>query len=127
MIHPLIKLLATHPELLARHVGAYADLLSVEAADVAGVLRRRVALSLILGTSAALGLGLTAIAVMMAAVVPVAQMPHPWWLVGVPASSWLAALWCWWRLRTTASISGFEALREQIGLDAQMLQQVQQP
>lgn len=125
MIHPLIKLLATHPELVARHLGAYADLASAEAADVAGLMRRKVVLTLILGTSAALGLGLTAIALMMVAVVPVAQMPYPWLLVGVPVLSWLAALGCWWRLRHAERLTMFESLREQISLDATMLQQVQ--
>lgn len=125
MIHPLIKLLATHPELLARHLGAYADLASAEAADVAGLVRRKVALTLILGTSAALGLGLTGVALMMAAVVPVAQMPCPWLLAGVPGISWLAALWCWWRLRSTGAIEAFAAVREQIGLDVAVLGKVQ--
>ncbi len=127
MLHPLVKLLATHPELLATHLGAYADLAGIEAAEAASQLQRKAVLTLLLGTSAALGLGLTALAVMMAAVVPVAQMPYPWLLVGVPTVAWLAALGCGWRLRHVASITAFGALREQIGLDAQMLRQVQQP
>lgn len=127
MIHPLIKLLATHPELLAGHLGAYAELAGAEVSDVAGSVKRKLVLVLSMGVSAALGLGLTAIAVMTTAVVPVAQMPAPWLLVSVPVASWLAAGWCWWRLHRSHPVEAFGALREQIALDAAVLSQAQQP
>lgn len=126
MIHPLIKLLATQPELLAGHLGAYAELAGAEVSDVAGSVKRKLVLTLSMVASAALGLGLTAIALMMVAVVPVVQMPAPWLLVSVPVASWVAAGWCWWRLHQAHPIEAFGALREQMALDAAMLKQVQQ-
>jgi hypothetical protein len=90
---------------------------------VAGLVRRKAVLILLLGASTAMGLCLTAVALMMAAAVPVTQMPAPWLLAGIPAANWLVAGWCWWRLHRAEPIQAFGALREQIALDAQMLNQ----
>lgn len=127
MFHPLFKLLATQPELLTAHLGAYADLASIEAVEMAGRLQRKALLTLMLGACVAIGVVLTALAVMMAAAVPVNHMPCPWLLAGVPASAWLAALACHWRLGHVATLNPFSALREQIGLDVQMMRQVREP
>ena len=64
---------------------------------------------------------------MLAAVVPTAQMPAPWLLGGVPALSWAVAALCWWRLRALSVGQAFVLLREQIGLDADLLHEVQTP
>lgn len=122
---PLVHLLASHPDLVARHLGAYADLVGAEAVEAAEQVRHRLTLVVAVGTSTVLGLGLTALALMLAAVVPMAQMPWPWLLVALPAGFWVVALGCWWRLRQAAPLNSFSTLREQMELDAALLRQVQ--
>lgn len=125
MIHPLVQLLITQPELLAQHLSAYAALMGVEATEVMRLARRRVVLGLVLIASVMLGLGLSGVAVMLLAVVPLGQMPWPWLLITAPAVAWLLALACWWRLHVAMPVGTFAALRQQLDLDAALLRQVQ--
>jgi len=121
MIHPLIRLLATRPQLLAEHFGAYLALASAEAGDAAGQLRRRALLGTVMGLGALLGSGLAGVALMLLAVVPLAAMPHPWLLATVPLVPLAVSLGCWLALRQVSATPSFGLLREQLSLDARLL------
>jgi uncharacterized membrane protein YqjE len=123
MIHPLFKTLATRPELLADHLGAYAQLVSVEASETTAQLRNHAVWAVGLALGAALGVGLAGTALLLLAIVPVADMPLPWLLVIVPAVPLLAALGCWLKMRQNPLSYSFDLLREQVALDTALLRE----
>ncbi len=124
ILHPLFRTLATRPELLAEHAGAYLELASAEAAEAATRLRVRAVLTVAAAGCAALGIGLAGVALLLLAVVPTAQMPAPWALAAVPAVPLLAALGMWaWQRQNRLDLS-FALLREQLALDRALLAQL---
>lgn len=124
MIHPLFRTLATRPELLAEHLGAYGQLLSVEAGETAAQLRAQLLWSVGLAICAALGLGLGGVALIVAAAVPIEAMPAPWLLLTVPGVFIAGALVCWMRMRQHRPLEGsFSLLRQQIALDTALLKE----
>jgi uncharacterized membrane protein YqjE len=121
MIHPLLRTLASRPELLAEHLGAYAQLFSVEAGETTAQLRRKSLLAAALGLSLALALSLGGVALLLLAVVPLAQMPMPWLLAAVPALPLVSALIAWLQLRRQPLSCSFDLLRQQLALDTALL------
>lgn len=126
MIHPLLRLAATQPQLLADHAEAYAGLLGEELTTAAQAWRRRLALS-----AAALGLGLAAavlagVALMLWAVTPDANLQAPWALIVAPGAAALLA--------TGSALAagrktegGFANLKQQLRADLVMLREVTTP
>jgi len=123
MIHPLFTTLATRPQLLVEHLGAYAELAAVEASETAVLLRQRIVLGLLLGIGALLGLLLTGVALLLLAIVPLPQMPLPWLLIAVPAVPLVLALACWLRMRGQSFAVPFELLRSQLAQDSALLRE----
>jgi hypothetical protein len=121
MIHPLFRTLASRPELLAEHLGAYAQLVSVEAGETTAQLRRKSLLAVALGLCLALALSLGGVALLLLAVVPVAQMPMPWLLAAVPAVPLATALIIWLQMRRQPLSCSFDLLRQQLALDTALL------
>ena len=123
MIHPLFRTLATRPELLAEHLGAYAQLVSVEASETTAQLRNHAlwAVGAMLGI--ALGTGLAGTALLLLAVVPVMDMPYPWLLIAVPALPYALAGFCVLRMRSRPLNCSFDMLREQVALDTALLRE----
>ena len=121
MFHPLIRLLATRPDLLADHLGGYAALVGAQASQAQTALRSRTLLLAVLAVTAALGLGLCGVALLLLAVVPLDNMPMPWLLAAAPALPLLAALGCWWALKQRPQAWSMDALRAQWAADAALL------
>lgn len=121
MIHPLIRLLATRPQLLAEHFGAYVQLASAEAGEAAEQLRRRALLGTVLLAGSVLAATFAGVAVMLLAVVPIERMPMPWLLATVPLAPAAVALGCWLALRQRPTERAFGLLREQLSIDARLL------
>lgn len=113
MIHPIFKTLATQPELLAEHAGAYAELAAVEAAAFSERLQRRVLLWVLVVVAGALALGFAGVALMLWATTRPEEMRWAWLLVSVPALPALVAAVCLWLLQRMQSASVFAGLREQ--------------
>ncbi len=123
MIHPLFKLVATRPELLAQHLMAYGQLVAVQAGEAAVQLRIR---ALLLGgaiVGAAVGVGLGGISVLLAAALPAAQMPMPWMLVAVPLVPLGIAGLCALALQRKPEAWSLEVIRGQLVADAALLQE----
>lgn len=125
MIHPFFSTLLTRPELLAEHASAYAELASVEAALAAGEWRRRSVRTACAALLALLGIGWGGVALLLAAVWPLAQMPAPWVLVAVPALPLLLALVVALAggLRRRQTAPAFALLRQQIAEDSALIRQ----
>lgn len=125
-IHPLFKTLATRPELLAEHAGAYLQLASAEAVQAGSLLRTRLVLLASALICAGLGVMLAGVALLLLAVVPLDQMPAPWALALAPAVPLAAAGGLWWAQRRRELDLSFALLRQQVALDRSLLQQLAQ-
>jgi uncharacterized membrane protein YqjE len=121
VLHPLIRLLATRPHLLAEHLGGYAHLLSVQVDDALALAKVRTVLVAGLAAGAVIGTGLAGVAVMLLAVIPVDQMPAPWALVVAPALPIIGASLCWWLLLRQPQLLSLDVLRDQLAADAALL------
>lgn len=124
MFHPLIRMLATRPELLAQHLSGYAQLMGAQLGVAGSLLQERVLLLGGLAGGLLLGLGLAGVAGLLAAALPMAAMPAPWLLAGVPALPLALAGGCAWALRRQPQVWSGALLREQIAADAALLHEV---
>lgn len=130
MLHPLIRLLASHPQRLAEHAEAYGELLAIEARSASALWSWRLAWygGVVVGLTAAMVLAgvavmlwaLPASAPLQATGVPLAFIVVP----GVPA---LLALACLLALRRRSAGGGFEQLRRQLGADLALLRELSAP
>lgn len=123
-LHPVFRTLASRPELLAEHAGAYVDLAAAEVDLAARQVRTRAALMAAALACGALGVGLAGTALLLLAVTPLQAMPAPWALAAAPAVPLAAALGLWWAQGRTAVDLRFASLQEQLALDRQLWQQV---
>lgn len=127
MIHPLFRLIASQPQMLADHVEAYTELVGQEVGGLATEWKRRAALGAVALCSGGVAVVLAGVAVMFWAVSPPENIQAPWALVLVPALPALLALWCYLSSRSSAGKQGFSALREQFAADTAMLREVSNP
>ncbi|MFO1327354.1 MAG: hypothetical protein U1F56_08340 [Rubrivivax sp.] len=127
LLHPVFRTLATRPELLAEHVGAYTELALAEAADAGAGLRRKLLLGAAAAASAALGVALAGGAALLAAAIPLATMPAPWALLAAPALPLAAAAVLFALQRRQPVDLGFRTLRGQLALDRVLWQQFSEP
>ncbi|WP_077035636.1 hypothetical protein [Pelomonas sp. KK5] len=123
MIHPLFRTLATRPELLAEHLGAYAQLVSVEAGETTAQWRRHALWAAVMTLGLFLFATLAGTALLLLAVVPLDAMPMPWLLAAVPAMPLLLAVLGWLQMRQHPLSCSFELLREQVALDTALLKE----
>lgn len=117
-MHPLFRLAATEPALLADHLQAYGELVSGEALDALGRWRRAALLQLAALASAAVGVTLAGVALMLWAVGTVAV---PWLLLAVPALPLALAIACHAAARGAWAQPGSTVLREQWAADLALL------
>ena len=130
MLHPLLHLIATKPQLLADHAQAYAELAAVEVGEFSAAWRRRAVLFAIAAFCMALALVLAGVAVMLWSVLPVSQMQAPWALVAVPLVFGVAGGACLLAGRSPSAngkASAFANLRDQFKADVLMLREVSAP
>lgn len=121
MFHPLIRLIASKPHLLAQHLGGYADLAAAQAADAAQSLQRRLVLGAALAGCALVCAVMTGMSVLLVAVVPVSAMPAPWLLLVAPVLPGLAAAVLAWKLRGHGWTWSGAEWRAQFMADLQLL------
>lgn len=121
MIHPLLKTLASEPDLLMEHAGGYLQLVSAEAQCWGQGLQRRAWLASGVALTALLGGLLAGVALLLWAVTPPADIQQPWLLWSVPLLPLLLAAAGAWRLNRQPPLPAFELLRQQLHLDHQLL------
>lgn len=123
-MHPLLKLIATQPQLLADHAEAYASLVSAELGIASTALKRRAVLTAAalccLGVTAVLG----GVALMLWGVVPLANSQAPWLLIAAPLAPALLAIACLLAARSPADAGAFDNVRSQVKADMAMLREL---
>jgi hypothetical protein len=126
MLHPLLRLIATHPQLLVDHVEAYADLLAEEIGHVSTAWKRRTLLQAVALCSVAVAAVLAGVAIMLWATVPLAEMHAPWALVAAPLLPIAIAIGC---LVAAGQLTtkNFDNMRQQIKVDMDLLREVGTP
>lgn len=117
-MHPLFRLAASEPALLADHLQAYGELVGDEALAALGRWRQAALLHLAALASAAVGLTLAGVALLLWAAGPVSM---PGLLVAVPALPMLIALACQRAAVKAWSQPGSAVLREQWAMDLALL------
>ena len=93
MFHPLLKLLARRPDLLADHLDAYADLASAQVRATRRALATRALLVALAGLGALLALLLAGMALLLWAALSPELLARPWMLLLIPALPALRPPW----------------------------------
>jgi hypothetical protein len=127
MAHPLFRLVAARPQLLAEHLAAYAELLAEALGSTASLVQRRLACQVVAVACAAVGTGLAGVAVMLWAALPAHSMREPWLLVVTPAVPWAIAVGA--AAMSAAVVPGqwLASVRRQWAEDAEMLRRAEPP
>ena len=123
MIHPLLRLVATQPQLLADHAEAYAGLVGAEIGRSATSFKQRILLNAVALCLVGVATVLAGVALMLWAVIPTASMQAPWALVAAPALPAVVAILCV-VIGKNKPTDTFAELKEQIAADLVMLREV---
>lgn len=123
MIHPLLRLVATQPQLLADHAEAYAGLVGAEIGRTATGLKQRMLLNAVALCLVGVATVLTGVALMLWAVIPVTSMQAPWVLLAAPALPAAIAIVCV-LVAQRKPPDTFAELKQQIAADLVMLREV---
>jgi len=121
MIHPVFRLAASQPFLLAEHAAAYAGLVSEELSSRSAQLKRRLALQLAGAAGLLVAAVLAGVALLLWASLPEAGFRAPWLLLLTPALPAVLGLWALWRAQEHESTEPFASLRLQLAQDAALL------
>ena len=121
MVHPMLKMLATRPELMAEHFGAYAELAAAEASEAAALWRGRLLWAVATGAFVLLALMFGGISLLLLGALPRDAMPAPWLLALVPLLALALAVACWVTLRSRPVAAPFAQLRQQVEVDAALM------
>lgn len=123
MIHPLLRLVATQPQLLADHAEAYAELVGDEIGrSVSSLKQRMLMISIALGLIAVAAV-LAGVAAMLWAVSPPASIHAPWALIAAPGVPALVGMICLLVGRSPPPDT-FAELKQQLAADLVMLREV---
>ncbi len=123
MIYPLLRLIATRPQLLLDHCEAYAELVAAETAQASAHWTRKAVLTLAAACSLGVALVLTGVAVMLWAVTPVVSGTTTLVLTGAPLVPWILALGCIGAARSRSTVGTMASLREQLSADMALLRE----
>lgn len=119
MVHPLVRLAASRPQMLAEHVAAYAGLLAEEVTVAAAQLKRQVSLNLVGVGCVAIGAILAGVAAMLWASLPI--LNAPWLLVLIPLIPALCGVVALRIAASEVARDPFAPLQRQLAADAAML------
>lgn len=123
MIHPLLRLVATQPQLLADHAEAYAGLVGDEIGRSAASIKQRVLLNAVALCLLGVAAVLTGVSLMLWAVIPAANVQAPWALIAAPAAPAVVAVVCA-LLGQRKPADAFAELKQQVAADLVMLREV---
>jgi hypothetical protein len=127
MLHPVFRLAASQPQLLAEHAAGYVGLLAEEVASSGAHIQRRVTLQLVGLLSLMVAGILGGVALLLWASLPVASLQQPWllWFTPlVPAALGAVAIAT---AHNRTAPSAFASLREQFAQDASLLRRTTAP
>jgi uncharacterized membrane protein YqjE len=122
MIHPLLRLLATQPHLIADHAHAYGSLLGEEIGKTTTAWKTRMVLLSIAAFMAVVAVILGGVALMLWAVIDPSTIRAPWALIAAPAVPLLVAVGCGWVARRPPQDS-FKDFKQQLAADIELLRE----
>ncbi|WP_219209111.1 hypothetical protein [Variovorax boronicumulans] len=117
MLHPLYATVLGHPELIAEHVGNYAALIKLEAAQAGRGLGARIAAGVVAAIGLLLALGLAGVAAMLYGM----EGRFHWTLVAIPAGSLFIAVIAGWIACRPLAWNGLAEVRAQFDEDLRAL------
>lgn len=121
MVHPVLRLAASQPQLLAEHAAAYVGLVTEEIAARSALLRRRVALQFTGTVCLLVAAVLAGVAALLWASLPGAGFRAPWLMVFIPALPAALGWWFLWLAQASEAAPPFAGLRLQLARDAALL------
>jgi hypothetical protein len=124
MLHPVLQLIATKPQLLVEHVGAYAELVGVEVGKTTTLWKSRARLYAAALFLLIVGILFAGVALMLWALIPSTGMNLPWLLPAVPLVPLVAGGFCALRARRKPTYPAFGILKTQLDADLAMLREV---
>ena len=127
MVPPLLRLIATQPQLLLNHAEAYAELLSEELGQATGRWKQRTVLFSVALVCIAISAVLAGVALMLWATTPIADIHSLWALLLAPMLPLAISVCCLIAARSSANTSSFGNVRQQIKNDMAMLREVGTP
>lgn len=127
MLHPVFRLAASQPQLLAEHAAGYAGLLAEELASSGAQLQRRITLQIVGLLGLMVAAILSGVAVLLWASLPVASLQQPWLLWFTPLVPALLGVLALWIAHSGNGQPAFATLREQFEQDAAMLRRTTAP
>lgn len=127
MIHPLLRLAATEPQLLGDHVEAYAALVGEELGRASTSWVMRIGLYVAALAMVCVGLVLIGVALLLAASVPSSEYPATWALFVVPLAPFVIGAACVFVARSKPIASAFDKIKSQLDADMAMLREVSAP
>lgn len=123
MIHPVFKLIATQPQLLADHVEAYAELVVDELGTAFARLKQGLVLQVVAIVCGGIGIVFAGVAAMLWAVLPRSDMQAPWALLAIPCVPLLACLVCLLAARAKPAQGAMSKVGEQVRADMAMFRE----
>lgn len=119
-----MRLVTARPELLADHAEAYAELFASELGSAGDSLKRQVVLNSLAVCGLGVGVVLAGVALMLWAVLPMAQSQAPWALMVVPVLPLVMAGACFFAASRYAKLKPFSHIRRQMAADLAMVREV---
>ena len=123
MIHPLLRLVATQPHLLADHAEAYAGLVGAEISRTASGWKQRILLLVVALSLVGLAVIFAGVSLMLWATLPTEGMKAPWALIAVPLVPALVGIGCV-LIGQQKPVDSFAELKQQIAEDLALLREV---
>jgi hypothetical protein len=127
MLHPVFRLAASQPQLLAEHAAGYAGLLAEEVASSGAHIKRRLTLQIVGLLCLMVAIILCGVAVMLWASLPPASLQQPWLLWFTPLVPALIGALALLVAQNHKAPPAFANLREQFAQDASLLRRTTAP
>lgn len=127
MIHPLFRLIARQPHLVAEHAQAYAALVGEQVGEAANSLKQRALLMAVAGVLLLVGVILLGVAFMLWGASAEDSMRAPWALFVGPLLPIVAGVGCFLASKSKPAVSPLDKVREQLSADIGMLREVGAP
>lgn len=127
MIHPVFRLAAAQPQLLAEHAAAYAGLLSEALAESRARLQRQAVLQLAGAACLVVAAVLAGVAVLLWAALPEAALRNRWLFVLTPLVPAVLGAVCLWAGHNRRPGEPFATLRLQVAEDVALLRRTGAP
>ncbi|MFN7121484.1 MAG: hypothetical protein ACK4NM_05560 [Hydrogenophaga sp.] len=127
MLHPVFRLAASQPQLLAEHAAGYAGLLAEEVASSGAHIKRRITLQIVGLLSLMVASILGGVAVLLWASLPPASLQQPWLLWFTPLIPAALGIFAIVMAKNHEAPPAFATLREQFAQDASLLRRTTAP